>query len=189
MPTRPGGRLCPRLRGYDYTTPGIYFITFCTAQRIRRLSTVVGCGIRLSEDGRRAVGAWRTLFRNLPEVRLLAIAVMPDHVHALLRLRRDVSTRRPIPEIVGAMKSAAAAAINRARGTPGSSVWQRSFYDTVVRTPRELESITRYIADNPARLSARMDEMIHGAVDCSSTPAEDGMTKRTPKDYEDLASF
>jgi REP element-mobilizing transposase RayT len=80
---------------------------------------------------------------------------MPDHVHLLFHVRSNVSGRKPISEIVGAMKSAAALAINRARGTPGSHVWQRSFYDTVVRTHGELERITRYITDNPARWSAR----------------------------------
>jgi REP-associated tyrosine transposase len=150
-----GGRRCPRLREYDYSTPGIYFITFCTARRSRRLSTVVGRKTHLSQDGRCAVASWRALLRHLPEVHVLAATVMPDHVHTVLHLRGDVSARKPISEIVGAMKSASAAAINRARGTPGCLVWQRSFYDTVVRTPGELERIWRYIADNPGRWSAR----------------------------------
>ncbi len=150
-----GGRRCPRLREYDYSTSGVYFITFCTSLRCPRLSTVVGGKTHLSQDGRCAVSAWRTLLRNLPEVRVLATAIMPDHVHLLLHLCSDVSTRKRISEIVGAMKSAAALAINRARGTPGGSVWQRSFYDAVVRTPGELERIKQYIADNPRRLSAR----------------------------------
>jgi hypothetical protein len=79
MPTRPGGRRSPRLRDYDYTTPGIYFVTFCTAHRNRRLSVVMGCEAHLTADGRCAVAVWLTLFRNLPEVRVLAGAVMPDH--------------------------------------------------------------------------------------------------------------
>ena len=155
MHPHPGGRRSPRLREYDYTTPGIYFITFCTAHRDRRLSIVIGSETHLSQDGQCAVAAWQALLRDLPEVRVLAAMVMPDHVHILLRLRGEVSARTPLTEIVGAMKSAAATAINRARGTPGSSVWQRSFYDTVVRTQRDLEKITRYIADNPGRWSAR----------------------------------
>jgi len=149
-----GGRRSPRLREYDYAAPGVYFITFCTSHRDRRLSTIVGCNTQLSQDGRCAVSAWRTLLRNLPEVQVLAATIMPDHVHLLFDLRGDASARKPISEIVGAMKSAAALAINRARSTPGSRVWQRSFYDTVVRTPGELERTVRCIADNPARWSA-----------------------------------
>jgi putative transposase len=144
-----GGRRSPRLREYDYSTPGIYFITFCTAHRSRRLSTVVGSKTHLSQDGRCAVTAWRTLFQHLREARVLAATVMPDHVHLLLHLRGDVSARKPISEIVSAMKSAAAAAINHAHCTPGSRAWQRGFYDTVVRTPGELERIVHRRQSRP----------------------------------------
>jgi REP element-mobilizing transposase RayT len=81
--------------------------------------------------------------------------MMSDHVHLLLELRADISPRKSMSEIIGAMKACAATAINRARGTPGSAVWQRSFHDTVVRTRSELEDINRYIADNPLRWSTR----------------------------------
>lgn len=153
-----GGRRCPRLRGHDYSTPGVYFVTFCTAHRNPRLSSIGGGQAYLSQDGRCAVVAWRVLFRTLPEVRVLAATIMPDHVHMLLHLRSDVSVRKSISEIVGAMKSTAAVAINRARATPGCRVWQRSFYDTVVRTRGELERIKQYIADNPGRWLARQDK-------------------------------
>jgi REP element-mobilizing transposase RayT len=151
-----GGRCSPRLREYDYSTPGVYFITFCTAHRDRCLSTVVGCKTQLTEDGRCAVSAWRALLRNLPEVRVLAATIMPDHVHLLFHVRSNVSGRKPISEIVGAMKSAAALAINRARGTPGSHVWQRSYYDTVVRTHGELERITRLLQSVSATFFANI---------------------------------
>jgi putative transposase len=150
-----GARRCPRLRGYDYSTPGIYFITFCTAHRTHRLSRVVAGEIVLTHDGRCAAPAWRTLLRNLPEVRVLAGVMMPDHVHLLLQLRADISPRKSMSKIVGAMKACAAAAINRARSAPGSPVWQRSFYDSVVRTRSAIEDISRYIAENPLRWSAR----------------------------------
>jgi len=150
-----GGRRCPRLRGYDYSAPGIYFITFCTAHRTHRLSRVVAGATALTHDGRCAATAWRTLLRSLPEARVLAGVMMPDHVHILLHLRADISPRRAVSEIVGAMKACAAVAINRARGTPGCPIWQRSFYDKAVRTRSELEGIRRYIAENPRRWSAR----------------------------------
>ncbi len=52
-----GGRRNPRLPNYDYSTPGVYFITFCTAHRSRRLSRVIGSEVRLTDDGHHAMAA------------------------------------------------------------------------------------------------------------------------------------
>jgi REP-associated tyrosine transposase len=140
----------PQLRLFD-TGSLFHHILYRASQSAP--SRVIGSEVRLTGDGHHAMAAWRTTFRHFAEVRALSGVIMPDHVHMLLHLRGDVARRKPITEIVGALKTAAAASINRARGTPGSCVWQRSFYDTVVRTRVELEGIHRYIAENPLRWS------------------------------------
>ena len=63
-------------------------------------------------------------------------------------------TRHGLAEIVRAFKTFSARRINEMRHTPGTSVWQRGFYDHVIRNDRELAAIRRYIADNPRRWAA-----------------------------------
>jgi putative transposase len=61
----------------------------------------------------------------------------------------DVGVRHGLPEIVRALKTYSARGINALRGTPGASVWQRGYYDRIVRNERELNLTRKYIASNP----------------------------------------
>ena len=79
--------------------------------------------------------------------------VMPNHVHGILCLT-GLDRALPLPVVVGSFKSAAARKINAIRGTPGAPVWQRGYYERVVRGEDELESIRRYVVENPAAWSA-----------------------------------
>jgi REP element-mobilizing transposase RayT len=81
--------------------------------------------------------------------------IMPNHLHGLLILSElcDVGAghARPLQTIVGSFKSAAAKRINEIRGTPGTAVWQRNYYEHVVRDESALNRIREYIMANPAR--------------------------------------
>jgi len=57
--------------------------------------------------------------------------------------------RHGLPEIVRALKTYSARRINATRGTPGTSVWQRGYYERIVRNERELNLTRKYIASNP----------------------------------------
>ena len=87
---------------------------------------------------------------------------MPNHFHGIVTITdvggggdRPVAPTGPGPRSVGAMvagfKSAAGRRINAIRGTPGASVWQRNYYEHVIRYEAVLDVIRRYIAENPAR--------------------------------------
>ncbi|MDD5468619.1 MAG: hypothetical protein PHS96_12520, partial [Anaerolineales bacterium] len=105
--------------------------------------------------------------------------VMPNHVHGVIWIVDDVrawqeedmgmevGARRcrartaqtverfghpvsgSIPTIVRAFKSAATHRINQSRGTPGAPVWQRNYYENIIRNERSLERIRAYILNNP----------------------------------------
>lgn len=77
---------------------------------------------------------------------------MPNHIHGILELvELEAVHRHPLSEILRAFKSFSSRRINRRRGTPGASVWQRDFHDRIIRDEEELEAIRRYIAENPAK--------------------------------------
>jgi REP element-mobilizing transposase RayT len=145
------GRRNPRLRGYDYATPGVYFVTVCTARRRCLLGTPAGGEVRLTAVAHLAHACWLATPLRFPGVTVDPLVVMPDHVHGLVLL----DGRASLVQVVQAFK---AAATRHARALAGIErpVWQRSFYDRVVRSERELSAIRDYMRDNPAALSERL---------------------------------
>ncbi|MEJ5348028.1 MAG: transposase [Desulfosoma sp.] len=73
-----------RLKGYDYTQPGAYFVTICTQDRTCLFGEVVNGQMQLNEAGRRVVTEWETLPERFPCIQLDAFVVMPNHVHGIV---------------------------------------------------------------------------------------------------------
>ena len=163
-----------RIPGFDYTQSGAYFITLCTRFRARLFGEIVDGNMRLSEAGRIVLHCWQKIPSHFPKVTLDAFVVMPDHVHGILFLstRRDTAGPaqttgknapdgqpkierfgRPVPgsvpTIVRSFKAAVTKGVNELRGTPGTVVWQRNYYERVIRNDEEWDRIWQYILDNP----------------------------------------
>ena len=144
-----GQRRSIRLKDHDYATPGAYFVTICTASRRQMFRQPRFKGI--------VEGAWSELTELFPAVVLDEMVIMPDHIHLLLRLlgasgsaAQGASRRAPtLADAVRALKGNAARRINALRGSPGAAVWQRNYYERVVRSEKELERVREYITNNP----------------------------------------
>lgn len=165
------GRRSIRLGGYNYAHPGAYFITVCAVRR-GLLFGEISDG-RVAEDGNGSIvrGCWLDLPNHYPHVSVDTFVVMPDHIHGIIVLREtdgaggaraglkpaptgggasaDVGVRHGLPEIVRALKTYSARRINLRRGTPGAPVWQRGYYERIIRNERELGRTRKYIASNP----------------------------------------
>lgn len=158
-----------RLQGYDYTQPGKYFITICTQGHVCLFGDVVNGEMRLNGCGRIARDEWLKTADLRQRVQLDAFIVMPNHIHGIIVLtddgRRETLFRTPtteqfgkptsdsIPTIVRLFKSSVTTRINKLLGTPGTSVWQRNYYEHIVRDDGSLNRIRQYIENNPARWS------------------------------------
>ena len=167
MPPPPRRRRSLRLPGYDYSRPGAYFITAVTRHREPLFGEVVNGVMRLNAFGEIVWACWHDLPNHYPHVQLDAFVVMPNHIHGIIVLVDDDadgrggsetggggSETRPhhgLPEIVRALKSFSARRINALRGTPGQPVWQRSYYEHIIRDEGALRRIRRYILTNPLR--------------------------------------
>ncbi len=155
-----------RLQGYDYAQAGAYFVTICTHKRACLFGVITDNGMRPNGYGKTVEACWAALPRHYSYVELDAFVVMPNHVHAIIVLLEDandaavgaglrpaptdhVSQRHGLQEIVRAFKSFSARRINALRGTPGVPVWQRNYYERIIRNERELQAIREYIANNP----------------------------------------
>ncbi len=156
-----------RLRGYDYSRAGVYFVTICTYQRECLLGEVVDGRMRLNACGQLVAQAWSWLSQRYRYVELDAWVVMPNHLHGILIITdvdaancRGDSRIAPTPDapvrrkslgrLIGAFKTVSSKHINALRDTCGAHVWQRGYYDRVVRNERELQAIRQYIRQNPA---------------------------------------
>jgi len=148
-----------RLRGYDYSQPGDYFVTICTHQKEHLFGDVVEGEMKRNECGKEVDGFWKDLPRHYRGVDLDAYVVMPNHVHGIIRIVAPSGGRggfrnpplQPLSEIVRGFKTYSARRINEMRHTPGRPLWQRSYFEHIVRGPRELGIIREYIATNPLR--------------------------------------
>ena len=149
-----------RLKGYDYASPGAYFVTLCTHERQSLLGQVNEGEMHLSAYGLTVRACWEDLPRHYPGLELDAFVVMPTHVHAILVLTQTgeegraaaaPSARYPLSEVIRGFKTYSARRINKRRDTRGNAVWQRNYYERIIRNERELEAIRAYIESNPAQ--------------------------------------
>jgi REP element-mobilizing transposase RayT len=158
-----------RLPGYDYSQPGAYFVTICTQDGEPLFGEVIDGIMRPNRFGRIVQVCWSNLPRHYSHVVLDEFVVMPTHTHKIIVLDGDpvqavlateststsdqppAPTRHGLSEIVRAFKTFSSKRINTLRHTPGAPVWQRNYYEHIIRDDRALEAIREYIRENPLR--------------------------------------
>ena len=111
---------------------------------------VVDCDVQLNKMGMIVRQTWDDLPTHYYGIRLDAFIVMPNHVHGIIVLADEPETRHAIPEIVRGFKTFSARRHNERAGKRGV-VWQRGYYEHVIRNEKALARIRDYIANNPAR--------------------------------------
>lgn len=173
-----------RLKGYDYTQVGAYFVTICTWQREILFGDIVNNQMRLSRYGEVVHFNWHYLPKRYPHVKLDAFIIMPNHVHGIICLTEEninnvrgvaagldkninfsvkpapaksTAKRHGLPEIIRGFKTFSALRINQLRCITGVPVWQRNYYEHIIRHEESLEKIRQYIINNPS--SWQQDEL------------------------------
>ena len=163
-----------RLQGFDYTQRGAYYVTIVAWRRKCLFGEVVNGEMILSKFGLVAKQQWENLPKRFPNIELGAYVIMPNHMHGIIIItnRRgtavnpnepdgEPSRRAPtqerfqkpvkgsIPTIVRSYKSAVSYRVNLMRGSVGVPVWQRNYYEHVIRDDKDLQNKTDYINANP----------------------------------------
>lgn len=138
-----------RLKGRNYSDPGYYFVTICCATRRPTLGAVKFDKVTLSTLGQLVDDCWRRIPGIFAGVELGTFVVMPNHLHALILLPTALPGKNvrqwSLTTIIGNFK----ATVTKQSRTTG--LWQRSFYDRIVRKQDELDAIRGYILMNPER--------------------------------------
>ncbi len=165
-----------RLPGYDYSQPGAYYITIVVHNRQCLFGNVVDGKMMLNEFGELVKTEWLKTGVIRPNIDVDSFIVMPNHLHGILIItdndnqrkdasqcqRRDTSqrvstrmneqfgkpTHNSIPTIVRLFKSTTTKQINQIRKTPMQPLWQRGYYEHVVRDEDDLNRIREYIINN-----------------------------------------
>ncbi len=176
--TRSSGRKVLRLREYDYSQPGAYFITICTQNRMELFGSIEQGEMQLNERGRVVQECWQNLVNHYDEIELDAFVIMPDHVHGIIiiktvavgaihELPRQAKTRTRVerrrmllPKIIGRFKMNSAKQINTMMNRSGHPLWQRNYYEHIIRNERALNNIRRYIISNPMLWETRRADRI-----------------------------
>ena len=158
-----------RLRGFNSARPGAYFVTICTRDRELLFENPAFKAIVNDEWFRTPVVR--------PYIQLDEFICMPNHIHGIISIDEPVGARRRLARnkrathrvaptrtmqsnslgaVIGQFKSLTTKGINQLRKTTGMSVWQRNYYERVIRSEDELNRIRQYIHDNP--LNWKTDE-------------------------------
>ena len=145
-----------RIKNYDYSAPGAYFITVCVANR-KPILWNVGAAIsrpNLSKIGAVVEMAILQISERYPMISVDKYCIMPDHIHMILSINTDEDGRQiaapTISMAVGHMKRWVSMRL-------GSSIWQKSFIDRVIRNNKEYRAIWKYIENNPVKLDTLYD--------------------------------
>ncbi len=149
-----------RLRGYDYSGSGTYFVTICTTDRACLFGTVNDGVMLPSTAGLVIESWWHSIPREYPNAVLDAMVVMPNHLHGIISLGTNPESVTPsdpsLSEVIGWFKSRSMHDYILGVRTDGwprfrGKLWQDSFYDHIVRSDRALERIRTYIDANPSQ--------------------------------------
>lgn len=169
MPYDPGQhhRRSLRLRGHDYATAGVYFVTICVQGRACLFGTVVDGVMQPNAAGLMVQAAWENLEECFPAVTLDAVVIMPNHIHALLVLSAPAGAvgdqgddgaqpATTLGAVVGAFKSVTTRAYIRGVETAAwppfdKRLWQRNYWEHIVRDEPARRRLHAYIA--PTRLA------------------------------------
>jgi putative transposase len=153
-------RTSMRLRGYDYSVPGAYFVTICVQDRACLFGEVVEGVVRLNLAGLVVESWWGMMPGRFPGVEVDAYVVMPNHLHGVVAMRTTedgmgrAAGEVTLSRVVQWFKSGTTAEYRRGVETEGwepfrGRLWQRTYYDHIVRDERDLERIRTYIEANP----------------------------------------
>lgn len=155
-----------RLPGYDYSTSGFYFVTICTYGRKWTLGEIVDHQVVLAPLGEVVYEEWWKAGLIRPDLAVDEFIVMPNHLHGLVQFGcenaakgdRQGARNAPLPRAssLGSLVAGYKASVTR-RATDDLGlrhrVWQRNYYERVIRNERQLAAVREYIVGNPRNWS------------------------------------
>ncbi len=164
-----------RLREFDYSQSGWYYVTLCTQNKKCLFGEISSGKVILNEYGKIVEEEWLKTKVIRKNIELDYYCIMPNHLHGIIIIENKIknntpvgATRRVAPtlqpnslgSIIGQFKSISTKRINRLNNTPGNSIWQRNYFEHILRNENDLYNTRNYIQNNP--LKWELDELFIG---------------------------
>ena len=170
-----------RLKGYDYSSPGYYFVTICTYHKKCLFGEVIEGQMKLNDHGTLVLKQWNRIPDHFRKIQLDEMVIMPNHIHGIINIidvgakhnnsdsctktndigsdasplpkkRTPIGTKRnSLSSIIQNFKSITSRQFNRINGKSNVKLWQRNFYDHIIRNEESLNRIREYIIYNPLK--------------------------------------
>ncbi len=168
-----------RIKHYNYSESGYYFVTVCSNNReniFGEYNKYVGAGlvsarnnIKLSEIGRIIDNQWNNIPNQFDNIKLDKYIIMPNHIHGIIIIndmnRAETSPAPTLSDIICSFKSKSTLEylnyLKQNNIQMPMHIWQRSFYDHVIRNERSLNAIRNYIANNPENWENDIDNLLN----------------------------
>lgn len=170
-------RKSTRLKGYDYSNPGYYYVTICTKGKKDWFGSIINEQMELNKYGMITKKYLKETLLHFNNVNIDEYIIMPNHIHIIIKIVGAGSPRPGFPRphdklpsiitnqnhidngrgnraptvghIVAYFKYGTTKRINQIRQTPKHPVWQRNYYDHIIRNEKSLNEIRGYIRSNP----------------------------------------
>jgi REP element-mobilizing transposase RayT len=173
-----------RIRNFDYTSEGVYYVTQCVHNRRHIFGEIKNGKMHLSSIGEMVQNAWLGLPRYDPRVSLDEFIVMPNHIHGIIVIDSDgleshrgrargpapTNSYHPLslPDLLQRFKSWTTRQYLDISPPSAGRLWQRTFYDHVVRNDTDLRRIREYIRHNPANGETDPENGVNKTLPCAS---------------------
>jgi REP element-mobilizing transposase RayT len=158
------GRHSTRLKHHDYAGGGIYFLTVCAYERRCIFGRIISNMLQLTPLGEIVRGCWMEIPEHFARVELHSLVVMPNHLHGIVGIER-ANGKRAVPvqlelaskplvksgslgAIVRSFKATVTKRAHKECGWHGE-IWQKNYFERVLRDGKELSDASRYIGENP----------------------------------------
>jgi len=143
-----------RLKKYDYSQAGYYFITICTKDKMTILGEIVGADdpvcphavMKANKFGTIVSECWNRINDIYDNVKTDAFCLMPNHIHGIIVIAEGGQGRPPLPKIIQGFKSVTTRMCFK---YDLKTIWQRSYYEHIIRSEQEYQEICKYIDNNP----------------------------------------
>ena len=141
-----------RLKKHDYSSSGLYFLTICTYRKECLFGEILNGKLALNPAGNEASQIWKAIPEYFSQVILDEFIVMPHHVHGVIEILAGAGRSETVGAIVRGFKIGVTKWLRK--NTDIFRVWQRNYYEHIIRSPQELIRIQNYIKINPSRWHA-----------------------------------
>ncbi len=164
-----------RLKNYNYSKPGYYFVTICTKNKIQYFGKIKNNKMILSEIGKIAHDCWFEIPKHFNNIELDEFIVMPNHIHGIVIINENNAgsflpdnelcflndrTKMLLPKIIQQYKSSVTRIINKNKSLPYFQ-WQKFYYDSIVRNEKQLLRIQEYVINNALKWELDIENPIN----------------------------